>query len=256
MKRIINNQFFLVLCISIAFAACNNNDENKGATTETSKAPEQKTDNSTAGKDAVSVDPAHYKVLADTLGIRMVEVNYKPGDSSALHWHPDYAIYTAGGGTVTFYDKDGKANAVTLPDGATMIKSGEWHSAKNTGTKPIKVILVEVNRNGATGTNDPATDAAKVASDVYKVKNDTMGIRILEITAKPGGSVAMHAHPDGAIYVMDGGTTEFTFKDGTKRVTELKTGMSMILPAEAHSAHNTGKTTLHAILVEVNRAMK
>ena len=256
MKRIINNQFFLALCISIAFAACKDKgkDEDKKAMDDNKITTP--TTNNTAGMDAATVAPNFYKVLADTLGIRMVEANYMPGDSSAMHWHPDYAIYAAMGGKVTFYAKDGSSNEVTLPTGATMIKPGEWHSAKNTGTNPIKVILVEVNRSGAMGTNDPATDAAKVAPEVYKVKNDTMGIRVLEISAKPGGSVAMHAHPDGAIYVIDGGTTEFTLKDGTKRVTELKTGMAMVLPAEAHSAHNTGKTTLHAILVEVNRAMK
>ena len=244
--------------ISVSLIACKDKGktDEKAATNDSAKTTMQTTDDSKVGKDAVTVDPGHYKVLTDTLGIRIVEVNYKAGDSSAMHWHPDYAIYAAQGGKVTFYAKDGSSSEVTLPTGATQIKPGEWHAAKNTGANPIKVILVEVNRNGAMGANDAATDAAKVAPDVYKVKNDTLGIRILEVTAKPGGSIDIHSHPDGAIYVINGGTTEFTLKDGTKRVNELKTGMAMVLPAETHSAKNTGKTTLKAILVEVNRAMK
>jgi quercetin dioxygenase-like cupin family protein len=259
MNKQFYGRFMLAIFISISFIACKDKGkgEEKGTTTDSTKTT-MSTDNSnnTAGMDAVTVAPGLYKTLADTLGIRIVEVNYKPGDSSAMHWHPDYAIYTAQGGTVTFYAKDGSSNPVTLPTGATLIKPGEWHSAKNTGTNPIKVILFEVSRNGQMSTPDAATDASKVAPDVYKVVKDTMGIRLLEITAKPGGSVAMHAHPDGALYIIDGGTTEFTFKDGTKRTNDLKSGVGMVLPAEAHSAHNTGKTTLRAILVEVNRAMK
>ncbi len=206
--------------------------------------------------DAVTVAPNLYKTLADTLGIRMVEVNYAPGDSSAMHWHPDYAIYTAQGGKVTFYAKDGSSNEVTLPTGATLIKPAEWHSAKNTGTNPIKVILVEVNRSGAMGTNDPATDATKVSPELYSLKNDTLGIRVIEVNYKPGASSKLHWHPDATLYVIDAGKGEFTGKDGSKRIVDLQKGMAMIVPSDTHSVKNIGNTTMKAILVEVNRAMK
>jgi quercetin dioxygenase-like cupin family protein len=258
MNQKFGSRLLLAIFISVSLFACKDKgkEEDKGTTPDTQKPANQTTDNSTTGKDAVSVDPAHYKVLADTLGIRMVEANYKPGDSSALHWHPDYAIYAAEGGKVTFYDKDGKSNEVTLPTGATLIKGGEWHSAKNTGTNPIKVILVEVNRSGAAGKNDAATDAAKVSPGLYTVKNDTMGIRVIEVNYKPGESSKPHWHPDAALYVIDEGKGEFTEKDGTKRVVDLKKGMTMITPSDTHSVKNIGTTTMRAILVEVNRAMK
>ena len=256
MNHQFSSRLMLAILISASLIACKGKDKEKEkVATSDSLTITAPTDN-TAGMDAVTVAPGLYKVLADTLGIRIVEVNYAPGDSSAMHWHPDYAIYTAQGGTVTFYAKDGSSNAVTLPTGATLIKPAEWHAAKNTGTSPLKVILTEVNRSGAVGTNDPATDATKAAPEVYQLKNDTLGIRVIEVNAKPGQSIAMHSHPDNALYVIDGGTGEFTAKDGTKTVVELKKGLAMIGPAESHSVKNTGKTTLRAILVEVNRAMK
>lgn len=255
-----NHQFgsrlMLAIFISASLVACKGKDKDKETTTDSITPTPTDNSNNTAGMDAVTVAPNLYKVLADTLGIHMVEVNYAPGDSSAMHWHPDYAVYAAQGGKVTFYAKDGSSNEVTLPTGATQIKPAEWHAAKNTGANPIKVILVEVNRSGAMGANDAATDATKVSPELYKLKNDTMGIRVIEVNYKPGESSKVHWHPDAALYVIDPGTGEFTAKDGSKRVLDMKKGMTMIIPSDTHSVKNTGKTTMRAILVEVNRAMK
>jgi quercetin dioxygenase-like cupin family protein len=250
----------LAIFISASLITCKGKGkgEEKVTTTDTTKTSTQTVDNSnnTAGMDAATVAPNFYKVVADTLGIRMTEVNYKPGDSSAMHWHPDYAVYTIEGGTATFYGKDGSKMDNKMKPGMTMIRPGEWHSVKNNGKTNIHVMLVEVNCSGATGTNDAATDATKVSPDLYKLKNDTMGIRVIEINYKPGQSSALHWHPDAALYVIDPGTGEFTGKDGSKRVLELKKGMAIVTPSDTHSVKNIGKTTMRAILVEVNRAMK
>jgi quercetin dioxygenase-like cupin family protein len=259
MKHHFSSRLILAFFVSISFFACK--DKGKGeektpVTDSTKTTPQTNDNNNTAGKDAVTVAPSLYKVVADTLGIRMVEVTYKPGDSSAMHWHPDYAIYAIEGGTATFYAKDGSKMDNEMKTGWTMIRPGEWHSVKNNGKTNIHVMLVETTRTGAAGTNDPATDAAKVSPGLYTVKNDTMGIRVIGVNYKPGESSKVHWHPDAALYVIDPGTGEFTGKDGSKRTLDLKQGMAIITPSETHSVKNVGKTTMRAILVEVNRAMK
>lgn len=250
----------LAIFISASLLACKGKDKDKekeAATTDTTKTTvvtQPATNND--DMNAVKVAPNLYKTLADSLGIRIVEVNYKPGDSSAMHWHPDYAIYVVQGGSVTFYAKDGSKTVSNLPSGAMMIKPGEWHSAKNTGKNPIKVILFEVTRSGAITTPDASMDATKVAPKLYKTVADTMGIRMLTINYKPGDQSAMHSHPDGALYVIEESKSEFTKKDGSKQVMNLAKGMAAISPADTHSVKNIGKTTTRAILVEVYRAMK
>ena len=97
-------------------------------------------------KDASKVAGNLYKVAADTMGIRVLEVNYKPGQSSAIHSHPDQALYVIEGSKGEFTDKDGKKNVMELKKGMTMILPGTTHSAKNTGTTTMKAILVEVSR--------------------------------------------------------------------------------------------------------------
>ena len=261
MSHQFNSRIILAILISVSIVACKGKDKDKekeAATTDTTTTATTTTQPATNNDDMsdVKVAPNLYKSLADSAGIRVVEVNYKPGDSSAMHWHPDYAIYVAQGGSVTFYGKDGSKTESNLPTGATMIKPGEWHSAKNTGKNPIKVILFEVTRTGAVTAPDAAMDATKVAPKLYKTLADTMGIRILEINYKPGDMSAMHSHPDGALYVISPSTSEFTKKDGTKQTMNLPKGMAAIIPADTHSVKNVGKTATKAILVEVNRAMK
>lgn len=257
MKLTIKGQIILALCISIAFASCKGKgkSEEKETTTDTTKMTEVTTTN-TADMDAAKVAPNLYKVVADTLGIRIMDVNYKPGDSSAMHWHPDYALLTLEGGTATFYGKDGSKMENEMKSGLTMIKLGEFHSVKNSGKTNIHVVLVEVNRTGQATSPDAATDATKVAPEEYKLKNDTLGIRVIEFSYKPGQKSVMHSHPDLALYALSDASAEFTKKDGTKQVMNLKKGMAAVTPADTHSVKNIGKATMKGILVEVYRSMK
>lgn len=258
MKKKNKIQFILALIAVFAFA-CNQADKKEEstetktdtttATTETAQPAQQD-----ATPDAIKAAPDLYKVLSDSAGIRIVEATYKPGDSSVLHSHADYAAYATSGGTATFYGKDGSKAVSEMKMGTAYVRAAEVHSVKNTGKTPVKVILVEVSRPAQTTPVDAATDAAKVSPGLYKLKADSLGIRVLEVNYKPGQSSPMHSHPDAALYVLDDGKGEFTGKDGAKNVIEFKKGMAMIRPAEAHSVKNVGKTTLKAILVEVNRA--
>ena len=257
MEKRDKSQFLVALGILLTMVACNQADKKEEPTeaTDTTKTETAQPVAQDAVPDAIKAAPDLYKVLGDSMGLRIVEATYKPGDSSVLHSHPDYAIYAASGGTATFYGKDGtKLVEDEMKTGTINIRPGEVHSVKNTGKTTIKVILVEVTRPMQTTSPDAATDATKVAPAVYKLKADTLGIRVLEINVKPGQSVAKHSHPDGVLYVVQGGSAEFTANDGTKQVNTLNQGMAMVLPASTHSAKNVGKTALKLILVEVNRA--
>jgi quercetin dioxygenase-like cupin family protein len=258
----INCQIILALSISLTFIACNENGKKTGeagttdtavtAKTETPPPPAQNME-----PDAVKAAPNLYSPATDTLGIRVLVATYQPGDSSALHAHPDYALYViAGGGATEFTGKDGAKIVSELKPGTTGIRPAEIHSVKNTSKTIKKVLIVEVNRPQGTASPNAAMDATKVAPNLYKLKNDSLGIRVVEATYKPGQSSALHAHPDNAVYVISGGTMEFTEKDGTKHTNEFKPGMIMVRPGGEHSVKNIGKTTLKVILVEVNRPMK
>ena len=256
-----NRQLILALCVALFLISCNGGEKKEEPTASTDSTSKTTTDTvKPAAKepatDAVTVAPGLYKVLADSLGITVIEATYKPGDSSVMHSHHDYAIYTIGGGVAAFYTKDGAKMVSDMKTGSIRIKPEEFHSVKNIGKTTIKVLLVEVNRPKGALSQDAATDPTKVAAAHYKSMGDTLGIRVLIANYKPGETSAMHAHPDAGVYAISGGTAEFTGKDGSKRSNEMKTGMAMITPADTHSVKNTGKTAMKILIVEVARPAK
>jgi len=261
MRTKLTSQLILAIAISFIFIACGQDekkaDEAKAADSAAAAKPDTaKTAAAPTIPDAVKGAPDLYKVLADSAGIRILEATYKPGDSSVLHSHPDYAVYTLEGGTSEFITKDGKKDVREMKTGNERIVVGDVHSVKNIGKTTEKILLVETTRpTGAAPAANPM-DATKIAGNLYKAKADSMGIRILEATYKPGQSSAMHSHPDLAMYVIAGGNTEFTGKDGKKVTMDMKPGTAAIVAADTHSVKNIGKTTMIVLLVEVTRPLK
>jgi quercetin dioxygenase-like cupin family protein len=100
---------------------------------------------------------------------------------------------------------------------------------------------------------DSSRGVTAISPNLYKQLADTLDVRVLMGTYKPGDSSIMHAHPDFALYVLDGGTVELTGDDGNKQNIEFTKDMAVVLPAATHSAKNIGNTTLRLIVVEVNR---
>lgn len=103
---------------------------------------------------------------------------------------------------------------------------------------------------------DASRSVTSISPDLYKELADTLNIRMLEGTYKPRDSSIMHAHPDFALYVLEGSTVELTQEDGSKQNVEFKKDMAVILPAATHSAKNIGNSILRLIVVEVNRPVK
>ncbi|MBS1934435.1 MAG: cupin domain-containing protein [Bacteroidetes bacterium] len=256
----LTGQFILAIAISFTFVACGGGEKKADETKAADTASAAKTDTTKAAAaptvaDAVTAAPAFYKLLQDTMGIRVIEATYKPGDSSALHSHADYAVYAIEGGAAEFIGKDGAKMMSEMKTGDENIRAAEVHSVKNTGKTTMKVLLVETTRPQGSVAADPL-DATKVASKEYKLAKDSLGIRIINVTYKPGEVSAMHSHPDLAMYVLSASKAEFTGKDGKKQVHDLKPGMAMIVPADTHSVKNVGSTTAKVLLVEINRPQK
>jgi quercetin dioxygenase-like cupin family protein len=252
---------FAAIAICFLFVACNNSENtestqkdsvtnNSTVTAPAATAP----DNS---MDATKVAPGLYTVAKDSMGIRVVNVDYKPGDSSAMHSHPDNVLYVISDGKGEFTEKDGTKQVRDLKAGMVAIMGPDEHSVKNVGKTTMKAILFEVNRpNSAAAAQDATMDAVKVAPTLYKVLADSLNIRVLMATYKPGASSALHMHPDNAIYVIEGSKAEFTMKDGTKQQMTMDKGMITIMPAGAHAVKNVGNTTTRVLIVEVNRPQK
>jgi quercetin dioxygenase-like cupin family protein len=97
-------------------------------------------------QDVNKIAPNMYKVLSDTLGIKIMEATYLPGESTSMHLHPDFALYVLSGGTVELTNTKGEKQVVPFTTGMGIVLPGESHTAKNIGETTLKLIVVEVKR--------------------------------------------------------------------------------------------------------------
>ena len=152
MQQIKNNIYFFVLISVLFLISCN-----QSATT--SDKNDMDTTTVATNGDASSMpayDPAmepltvgakFSKKLGDTLGIKMYEFTVKPGDSWALHTHPDHIVYVLQGGKMAlFIQAAGKQDTLTFPTGMALISGPLSDSGKNIGSTTIKLLVSDVYR--------------------------------------------------------------------------------------------------------------
>jgi len=95
-------------------------------------------------KDAVEAAPNVYTVLFENERVRLLQARVKPGDSSSMHSHPNYLVYSLGECNVTFTEASGQSVDVELKDGQSMWREAEEHSAKNLGSTDVVALLIEL----------------------------------------------------------------------------------------------------------------
>ena len=95
-------------------------------------------------QDAVKVDPKHYKVEFENDQIRVLRINYAPGEKSVMHSHPpNFAVFLTDG-HAKFTLPDGKTVDAPVKAGTTQWDPGGKHLPENVGDKPFEVIVVEM----------------------------------------------------------------------------------------------------------------
>src|SRR5262249_35789724 len=96
-----------------------------------------------------------------------------------------------------------------------------------------------------------AQDAATVTPKVVQVKLENERVRVLEYRSEPGDKEAWHTHPAFVVYVVSGGKLHIRTPDGQSSDVEFHGGDIRWRDPVTHATENVGKTTLHAILVEL-----
>jgi len=96
--------------------------------------------------DRLAMGGESIQKIADTLGIKMFIVTMKPGDSAALHSHPDYAVYVLQGGEMAITAQGSSRRIVKLESGKGLVIGPTTHTEKNTGKTTIKLLLTHIYR--------------------------------------------------------------------------------------------------------------
>lgn len=102
-------------------------------------------------QDAVAVDPKHYKIEFENDRVRVLRINYAPGEKSVMHEHPANVAVFLTDGSAKFTLPDGASQEVTWASGTIESDSGGKHLPENTGDKPFELILVELKSSPQAG---------------------------------------------------------------------------------------------------------
>ncbi len=84
------------------------------------------------------------KVEFENEQIRVVRYNFQPGQTTAMHGHPDNVQVALTDTKATSTTADGKTTAADIKAGEVRWRPATVHSVQNTGDKPFEGIVVEM----------------------------------------------------------------------------------------------------------------
>jgi quercetin dioxygenase-like cupin family protein len=96
-----------------------------------------------------------------------------------------------------------------------------------------------------------AQDVAQFGLKYIQVLAEDDRARVLKYTPHAGDKSPMHSHPATVVYVIKGGRVKSTFPDGSTKLSELKTGTSVIRPPVTHADEALDDVEL--VLVELRK---
>ena len=94
--------------------------------------------------DAVSADPQHYSVVFENDVIRVLRIEYGPGETSIMHRHPANCVIFITDATGTFEFPNGETVETGGTPGQVQCGDAEVHLPTNTGDASFEVIAVEL----------------------------------------------------------------------------------------------------------------
>lgn len=152
MQQIKNSFYSFVLISTLFLISCNQSPTTSEENDKDTTAVVTSSDTSTMpvydpAMEPLTVGAKFSKKLGDTLGIKMYEFTVKPGDSWALHTHPDHIVYVLQGGKMAlFIQAAGRQDTLTFPTGMALISGPLSDSGKNIGNTTMKLLVSDIYR--------------------------------------------------------------------------------------------------------------
>lgn len=98
---------------------------------------------SALAQDPVKVDPKHYKLVLENPSVRVLKIDYAPGEKSTMHQHPDSIVVPLTTSKVQFNLPDGKSETLDMATDSAMYTPAGTHNPTNVGTGRIEALLIE-----------------------------------------------------------------------------------------------------------------
>ena len=200
-------------------------------------------------QDPVKVDPAHYKVVLENASVRVLKIEYAPGDKSTMHQHPDAIVIPLSASKVRFATPDGKSVDQDMAAETAMYSPAGTHSPSNTGTAKVDALLVEF-KAPAPG---KAAISAPRAGMTMKVLAEGPRATAFRATAaatfqEPAGS--KHDF-DQIVIALGPGPMSLSVEGKPAKTTWARGDVQFIGRGTGHEAKNTGSKPAEFIIVAI-----
>lgn len=151
MKHIKHSIYSFVFISILLLVACNNTPTTSEKNNVDTIAAITSADTSSIpaydpAMDPLTVGAKFSKKLGDTLNIKMYEFTLKPGDSAAIHAHPDHTVYVLQGGKLLISFNNAAPQEMVLKTGTGFISGALSDAGKNIGTTTIKLVVTDIYR--------------------------------------------------------------------------------------------------------------
>lgn len=94
-------------------------------------------------QDPVKEDPSHYKVEMENDEVRVLRINYGPGEKSVMHEHPKGVVVFLTDSKVDFTLPGDKNMSMQGKEGEVIWTDGDKHMPKNSNNKALEAIQIE-----------------------------------------------------------------------------------------------------------------
>jgi quercetin dioxygenase-like cupin family protein len=96
-------------------------------------------------RDSMDVASNVYQLVIENDKVRVLKVTFQPGDTAAMHHHPDHVIYVLRGGRIKL-TSEGKTDVLDLETGKAMFLNAQSHEAENVGGTVLDLLVVELKK--------------------------------------------------------------------------------------------------------------
>ena len=210
----------------------------------------------TWAQQATTVDPRHYTVAFEDDVVRVVSVDYPPGERSVMHEHPPNVTIFLSDGHFQLTFADGETSEPRIDAGSVGWGAGTIHELRNIGTANARVMIVEFKSvRVSEGIRQRVSPAEPIelgpgVTGHALIDNDLVVVRRVSIAAGAGRDA--HANEERDLLVLPRLGTLTLEVEGTRMA--LEPGQVRLVPrGTSHAEHNSGAETLEWIALLLER---
>jgi beta-alanine degradation protein BauB len=101
----------------------------------------------TAWADPAMVAGDVYKLVMENERVRVFDVQFKPGQKTVMHGHPDHVVYVLANYTLNLMLPDGSSQVIPLKAGQAFWMGAGQHAAENIGKTDGHALVIELKES-------------------------------------------------------------------------------------------------------------